>query len=72
MANNKKSHHCSFCGRPGNETLMLLQGVEARICERCAEQAYLIIKEELGTRIDEPKKKDESAKAAEEERYESE
>ena len=57
MANNKKSDHCSFCGRPGNETLMLLQGVEARICERCAEQAYLIIKEELGTRIDEPKKK---------------
>ena len=37
MANNKKSDHCSFCGRPGNETLMLLQGMEARICERCDE-----------------------------------
>ena len=53
---NKKTDHCSFCGRPANETLMLLQGMEAHICERCAEQAYQIIKEELGT-ADEPKKK---------------
>ena len=45
---NKKQDHCSFCGRPASETYMLLQGVEAKICEQCAEQAYLIIKEELG------------------------
>ena len=53
---SKKSEHCAFCGRPASETLMLLKGLEAQICERCAEQAYLIVKEELGT-IDEPKRK---------------
>ena len=34
---------------------MLLQGVEAHICERCIEQAHQIIAEELGA-IDEPKR----------------
>ena len=55
---NKKQDHCSFCGRPASETYMLLQGVEAKICEQCAEQAYLIIKEELG--LKQSKKKSES------------
>ena len=55
---NKKQDHCSFCGRPASETYMLLQGVEAKICEQCAEQAYLIIKEELG--LKDAKKKKES------------
>ena len=32
---------------------MLLDGIEARICDQCAEQAYLIIKQELG--LDEKK-----------------
>ena len=53
---NKREDHCSFCGRPASDALMLLQGVEAKICEQCAEQAYLIIKEELGHKV--PKKKD--------------
>ena len=52
---NKKSDHCSFCGRPASETLMLLQGIEGHICERCVEQAHQIITEELGN-IDEPKR----------------
>ncbi|MBR4390621.1 MAG: ATP-dependent Clp protease ATP-binding subunit ClpX [Bacteroidales bacterium] len=56
---NKKTEHCSFCGRPASETLMLLQGMEAHICERCAEQAYQIIREELGT-ADHPKKKNDA------------
>ena len=53
---NKREDHCSFCGRPASDALMLLQGMEAKICEQCAEQAYLIIKEELGHKV--PKKKD--------------
>ena len=52
---SKKNDHCSFCGRPASETLMLLQGVEAHICERCIEQAHQIITEELGA-INEPKR----------------
>ncbi|MBR4148265.1 MAG: ATP-dependent Clp protease ATP-binding subunit ClpX [Bacteroidales bacterium] len=60
MANNKKSEHCSFCGRPASDTLMMIQGIDGHICERCAEQAYLIVKEELGT-ADEPKTKDGSS-----------
>ncbi len=45
---NKKQDHCSFCGRPASETKMLLTGLEACICDQCAEQAHLILQEELG------------------------
>ena len=44
---NKKSDHCSFCGKPAKEAKLLLQGIDAQICEQCAEHAYLIIKEQL-------------------------
>ncbi len=44
----KKQDHCSFCGRPATQTRMLLDGIEGRICDQCAEQAYLIVKQELG------------------------
>ncbi len=54
MAKKDQGQHCSFCGRPASETLMLLQGIEGHICEHCIEQAYQIIKEELGT-ADDPK-----------------
>ena len=53
---NKKQEHCSFCGRPASETVMLLQGLEAQICEHCAEQAYMIIKDELGLKESEKMK----------------
>ena len=36
---------------------MLLQGLEAQICERCAAQAYQIIQEELGTAANSDHKK---------------
>ncbi|MCR5646066.1 MAG: ATP-dependent Clp protease ATP-binding subunit ClpX [Bacteroidales bacterium] len=55
MANKKQGQHCSFCGRPASDTVMLLQGLEAQICEQCAQQAYLIIKDELG--LQDPQKK---------------
>ena len=60
---NKKPDHCSFCGRPASETRMLLTGMEAYICEQCAEQAYQIIKEELGFTGD-PKHKKSSGSPA--------
>ena len=56
MGKKEQGQHCSFCGRPASETLMLLEGMEAHICERCIEQAHQIIAEELGP-IGQPKKK---------------
>ena len=39
--------HCSFCGRPKSETMMLIAGLDAHICDECAERAYEIVKEEF-------------------------
>ena len=47
MAKNKEEH-CAFCGKPGSMARMLLTGLEACICDECAENAHLIIEEELG------------------------
>jgi ATP-dependent Clp protease ATP-binding subunit ClpX len=44
MKNNDK---CSFCGRPRKEVNLLVAGSEAYICDLCAEQANLIVREEL-------------------------
>jgi ATP-dependent Clp protease ATP-binding subunit ClpX len=38
---------CSFCGREKKEVSLLIAGIEAHICDRCAEQAYSIIQEEI-------------------------
>lgn len=45
----QKDAHCSFCGRPRNEAMMLISGIESHICENCVEQAQKIIEEELGS-----------------------
>ena len=47
MAKNKTSFHCSFCGKDKSETLMLIAGINAHICEVCVEQAHDIVQEEL-------------------------
>ena len=44
----KKSGVCAFCGRKAVEVRLLIQGIEAEICDNCAEQAYAIVKEQLG------------------------
>jgi len=44
----KKSDICAFCGRKASETRLLIQGIDAQICDQCAEQAYLIVKEQFG------------------------
>jgi ATP-dependent Clp protease ATP-binding subunit ClpX len=43
-----KKASCSFCGRAKNEVGILLSGIDGHICEKCLEQGYEVIKEELG------------------------
>ena len=66
MANNQK--HCSFCGRPKNETKLLIAGIGANICDECIEQAVNILHEELsvpGTEPEEDKEVSELKKPTE-------
>ena len=46
--NSQKAEHCSFCGRPKAETVMLISGIDAKICEVCSMQAADIVREEMG------------------------
>ena len=39
-------NHCSFCGRPESQVELLLSGLNGYICNECAEQAHLIIREQ--------------------------
>ncbi len=41
------NEHCSFCGRPKNETSLLIAGINGNICESCAEQAYMIVQDSM-------------------------
>jgi ATP-dependent Clp protease ATP-binding subunit ClpX len=43
----KKGTNCSFCGKSKDETRLLISGLEAYICDSCAEQAALIVQEEV-------------------------
>lgn len=47
MAKKENNSHCSFCGRSDKEVNLLISGLSADICDSCAEQAHLIIKESL-------------------------
>jgi ATP-dependent Clp protease ATP-binding subunit ClpX len=38
---------CSFCGRPKPDTQLLIAGLDAHICDRCINQAYGIVQEEI-------------------------
>ena len=44
----KKGGVCSFCGKKSSEVRLLIEGLDAKICDKCAEQAYLIVKEQFG------------------------
>lgn len=46
----KAPEKCSFCGKRKEDTLILISGQDAYICESCVEQALTIIEEELGER----------------------
>ena len=44
----RKSGVCAFCGRKATEVRLLIQGIDAEICDNCAEQAHAIVKEQFG------------------------
>ena len=41
---------CSFCGREKKDTNLLIAGISGHVCDRCIEQAYSIVQEELGVK----------------------
>lgn len=43
----KKGTTCSFCGKSKDETRLLISGLDAYICDSCAEQAAMIVQEEV-------------------------
>jgi len=43
----KDTRKCSFCGREGKNVDMLISGINAHICDRCIDQAQVIVSEEL-------------------------
>ena len=48
----KSSDKCSFCGRPKEETNILIAGMDAHICDYCITQAKIIIDEEFAEKKD--------------------
>lgn len=43
----KENPTCSFCGRKKAQTKLLIAGIDAHICDKCIEQAYCIVQDEL-------------------------
>lgn len=54
---DKKKQYCSFCGKPIEDTTMLLSGIESSICPECVENAMKYINE-TKTVVHEKKLKD--------------
>ena len=44
----KKQGVCAFCGKKDTQVRLMIQGVDAEICDSCAEQAHVIVKEQFG------------------------
>ena len=43
----RKTGVCAFCGKKASDVRLLIQGVDAQICDSCAEQAHLIVREQF-------------------------
>jgi len=50
MSKVNKDIKCSFCGSSKQDTLMLIAGLDAHICDKCVTQANQILAEELNVR----------------------
>ena len=50
MSKANKDIKCSFCGSGKQDTLMLIAGLDAHICDKCVAQANQILAEELNVR----------------------
>ncbi len=46
MAKQNRDIHCSFCGAGKQDSLMLIAGIDAHICDKCIQQATNILAEE--------------------------
>lgn len=53
---NKENTHCSFCGKPADQTALLVSGQEAQICDNCIVEAGDIAEQQLGILPKEGKK----------------
>ena len=49
MAKQNKDSRCSFCGSGKQDTLMLIEGLDAYICDKCVTQANQLLVQELGS-----------------------
>nr|WP_294901107.1 ATP-dependent Clp protease ATP-binding subunit ClpX [uncultured Pedobacter sp.] len=47
MSKSQKDIKCSFCGAGKQDSLMLIAGLDAHICDKCVQQANEILGEEL-------------------------
>lgn len=45
MAKKKSSEYCNFCGNTGNNVSLLINGLDAQICDSCAMQAAKIVED---------------------------
>jgi len=65
----KLRKECSFCGRSEREVRLLITGLNAYICEDCAQQAYRIVQENMpslnGSSTEPPEKQKELPKPKE-------
>ncbi len=50
MAKQNKESRCSFCGSGKQDTLMLIEGLDAFICDKCVTQANQLLVQELGSK----------------------
>jgi ATP-dependent Clp protease ATP-binding subunit ClpX len=48
MAKQTKESRCSFCGSSKQDTLMLIEGLDAYICDKCVVQANQLVLQEFG------------------------
>lgn len=51
---SKRYEVCAFCGKKSEDVRLMIQGIDASICDRCTEQAYFILQEQFSK--SEPKK----------------
>jgi ATP-dependent Clp protease ATP-binding subunit ClpX len=50
MAKQNREIRCSFCGSSKQDTLVLIAGIDAHICDKCIQQANTILTEEATAR----------------------
>jgi ATP-dependent Clp protease ATP-binding subunit ClpX len=54
MAKQTKESRCSFCGSNKQDTLMLIEGLDAYICDKCVTQAHQLVLQEFGSKPPKP------------------